>query len=71
MRLALVGVGFGLVAALALSRVLQALLFGIKPTDPATFAVVAGLLSLVAFLACCLPARRASRVDPLVALRAE
>ena len=71
MRLTLVGVGFGLAAALALSRVLQTLLFEIKPTDPATFTAVAALLSLVAFLACWLPARRAARVDPMVALRTE
>ena len=63
-----IGGGFG---ALALSRVLQTLLFEIKPTDPATFTAVAALLSLVAFLACWLPARRAARVDPMVALRTE
>ena len=71
MRLALVGVGFGLAAALVLSRVLQTLLFEIKPADPGTFAVAAGLLSLVAFLACWLPARRAAKVDPMEALRHE
>ena len=71
MRLALIGVGLGLVAALVLSRVLRTLLFEIKPADPVTFTVAAGLFSLVAFLACWLPARRAAKVDPMVALRHE
>jgi putative ABC transport system permease protein len=71
MRLVSAGVSFGLAATLALSHVLQTLLFNVKPTDPATFAAVAGLLSLVALLACWLPARRAARVNPMEALRSE
>jgi len=71
MRLALAGIGLGLAAALGFSRVLQTLLFEIKPTDSATFAGVAAVLGLVALLACWLPARRAARVDPVVALRTE
>ena len=64
------GVALGVAGALAVTRVLTTLLFGVKPNDPATFAAVAVLLVGVAFLAGVVPARRASRVDPLVALRA-
>jgi putative ABC transport system permease protein len=71
MRLALLGVVLGVAGALALTRVLQRLLFEIKPTDPRTFAAVTALLILVAFLACWIPARRAARVDPMEALRHE
>lgn len=71
MRLVMVGVGLGLIAALGLSRVLQSFLFGIQPTDPATLAEVTALLSSVALLACWVPAWRAARVDPMVALRSE
>ena len=71
MRLALLGVCIGLAAALALSRVLQTLLFDVKPTDPLTFAGVSLLLLLVALLASWLPARRAARVAPMQALRYE
>jgi putative ABC transport system permease protein len=70
-RLALVGIATGLVGALALARALASLLFGVSPTDPATLAAVAGALGLVALLATWIPARRASRVDPVIALRVE
>jgi predicted permease len=65
------GVPIGLIAAGALTDLIQSLLFGISTTDPATFAAVAILLSAVAFAACYLPARRAMLVDPIVALRHE
>ena len=71
MRAALIGVGLGMVGALALTRVMASLLFGVSPTDPLTFAVIAVLLLLVAILASFLPARRATRVDPMIALRGE
>jgi putative ABC transport system permease protein len=70
-RLAAAGVTLGLVTAFALTRVMQSLLFGVSPTDPATFAAVAGVLAAAAVLASYLPARRAARVDPLTALRYE
>ena len=69
--LALAGVAIGLVAALAASRAIDSFLFGIDPFDPATFGGVAVVLLAVAFVACYIPSRKALRVDPIVALRAE
>jgi putative ABC transport system permease protein len=71
MLLASAGLLVGVAAALALSRTMTTLLFDLSPTDPLTFAAVATTLATVAFLASYLPARRAARVDPMVALRAD
>ena len=65
------GVAIGLVGAVLLTRTLRAMLFGVSPTDAASYAVLTGVMLLVALLALYLPARRASRVDPMEALRAE
>ncbi|MCU1240735.1 MAG: hypothetical protein JWO71_1461 [Candidatus Acidoferrum typicum] len=71
MGLALVGVAIGVAAAFALTRAVKSLLFGVTPSDPATFLAVAAVLAAAALAACYLPARRAAKVDPLRALRAE
>ena len=71
MRLGAAGLAIGLAGALAVTRVLDSLLFGVTASDPLTFAAVSAALIAVLLLAAYLPARRATRVDPIVALRAD
>jgi putative ABC transport system permease protein len=71
MSMTLIGLALGLVGAFMLSRVMVGLLYGVSATDPLTFAGVSLVLLGVAFLACLIPARRATRVNPIVALRTE
>jgi putative ABC transport system permease protein len=69
MKLVLIGGTFGLAGAVVSARALESMLFGVSPGDPLTFAAVTVLLALVGFAACWIPTRRATKVDPLVALR--
>jgi putative ABC transport system permease protein len=71
LTLAAIGVAIGLAASLALARLLQSLLFEVSPADPTTYAAVAALLVVISAFACALPARRATKVDPMIALRCE
>jgi ABC-type antimicrobial peptide transport system permease subunit len=69
LQMAMIGIAVGTVASLAVAKAISSLLFGTQPTDPMTFAAMVVLLTFVAFLAGYIPARRAARIDPMVALR--
>ena len=71
LKLVLIGIGIGLAGALLLTRLMSTLLFGVTATDTVTYVTVALTLIIVALIACCIPARRATKVDPLTALRFE
>ncbi len=71
LKLSAVGIGIGLIGALAVTRVMASLLVGVSPTDPATFAAIVALFGIIAMTASWMPARRASRLDPMAAIREE
>jgi hypothetical protein len=71
LKLPLIGTGLGLLGALGLTRLMKSLLFGVSVTDPLTFVSISSLLTVVALLACWIPARRATKVDPMIDLRCE
>jgi len=71
MTLALIGVAFGLIGAFGLTRLMTTMLFGVEPSDPATFVVIAAILTGVALVACYIPGKRATKVDPVLSLRYE
>src|SRR5262249_23769252 len=71
MKFVLIGMGLGLVSSLVLTRLMTTLLFGVSPTDPPTLVVISLFLATVALLACYIPARRATKIDPLMAIRNE
>jgi predicted permease len=70
-KVVLLGIGLGLVGSLATTRVTRTLLFGVTPSDPLTFLFISAMLIVIALAACCIPAQRATRIDPLIALRNE